>query len=94
MKNYTIETDELDASDVKQLAALAQKLAGKRKEKLAREAVPVDKRVYVMNVTVDSMMTTRDGGLGMSIKGEKECEYLLKQLERRYGRKFYMEEIQ
>jgi hypothetical protein len=91
----TIETGiELDASDIKKLEALARKLEQQKKQKIAAETVPQDKRVYVMDIRIDSIMTTRNEKHGMAIKGKKACEYLLKQLERKHGRRFYMEEAQ
>jgi uncharacterized Fe-S cluster-containing protein len=89
-----ISTDaELDDVDMRKLEAFARKLEREKKAKAAQEAVPPEKRVYVMDIKIDSIMTSRSGALGMKIKGKKECEYLLRQLERRYGRKFYMEEV-
>jgi hypothetical protein len=88
-----IETDvELDAEDFRKLEALARKLAAQKKAKTVQETVPPENRVYVMGIELDSIMTTSNAALATTFKGTKNCEALLRQLEKKYGKKFYMEE--
>ena len=90
-----IETDvELGASEMLQLEAFARKLARQRKAKMESEAkaVPEGKRVYVLDIKQDSIMTDYCGKHALIVKGKKEAEYIIKQLERKFGKKFYMEE--
>jgi hypothetical protein len=50
------------------------------------------KRIYVVNISADGLMVSGSEALGLTVKGRKECEYLCRQLERRYGKKFYFQE--
>jgi hypothetical protein len=59
----------------------------------AHSTPPSARRVYVMDVKADGLMTTGDARLGMAVKGRKEAEHICRQLERRYGKKFYLEDF-
>ena len=90
-----IETDvELGASEMLQLEAFARKLARQRKAKMESEAkaVPEGKRVYVLDYNTGGLMTSGCGANAMIVKGKKNAEYLCREMERKFGKKFYMEE--
>jgi hypothetical protein len=85
---------ELDKADVASINAFIHRLGKKKKAKLEQENATLGKRVYIMRITSDSIMVSGNSELAHVIKGKKEAEYIARQLEKRHGRKFYIEECE
>ena len=83
---------ELDETDLRKLESFVRRLENEKKQRIAKETVPKEQRVYVMDIRIDSIMTSRADSLAQKIKGKKEAEYIARQLSQRHGRKFYIEE--
>ncbi len=93
-KIYIQATTKLSTAEEKELQKAITRIFNKRK-KLPAEVVPMYKWVYVMDIHADSIMTTGSADLAgvVYIAGNGNINALLRQLEQRYGKKFYCEEV-
>jgi hypothetical protein len=71
---------------------LVRKIEQEKKQKTSTQTGRPERRIYVLDIKADSIMTSGSGVRAYIIKGKKEAEYICRQLERKYGKKFYMEE--
>jgi hypothetical protein len=93
IKKEIITDVDLSNNNLFRLQLFARKLAAEKKAKILAETVPMDKRVYVIDYKLSGLMTSHNGEHAMLVSGKQAAENFCRELGKKFGKKFYCEEV-